>query len=190
MTELEAANRALMALGVETITSLSADTKPARVMSALMHNTKPLVLNEFPWTFALALKTYTQSDTGTSPLADFACSVPYPAGALNVRSVVDGVTGRPAPFRVVGSSILTDAASGVIEYTANVSALSSWPQQVAECLVLRLASDAAAALTGSVQFASAMLDRYMMMARYAAQTSAVEERTPFAAPTDYIDARR
>ena len=183
MTDLEAANRALILLAVEPVNSLSENVKAARVVSTLLPHCKRVVLNEFPWPFAMrtaSLVLHSGPDAGVFR---------YPAGALNVCQVIDLVN-SVKPFRVEGPLIYCDIQWGKAKYTADVQDLGQWPAQVLECLVTRLASDAANMLTGSPQLAMSLLEKYAMLVRLAMQTAAAEERMEQPRNTDYIDARR
>ena len=181
MTDLEAANRALILLAVEPVASLSENVKAARVVSTLLPHCKRVVLNEFPWPFAM--RTAPLHPNGEPGVFR------YPADALNVCQVTDLVN-SVKPFRVEGSLIYSDIQWGKVTYTADVQDLGQWSAQVLECLVTRLASDAANALVGSPQLAMSLLEKYAMLAQAAAQTAVVEERTKQPRNTDYIDARR
>ena len=48
MTDLEAANRALVLIGVAPIGALSDASQPARTMRRMLDGTKRVVLSEFP----------------------------------------------------------------------------------------------------------------------------------------------
>ena len=182
MTDLEAANRALILLAVEPVGSLSENVKAARVVSALLPHCKRVVLNEFPWPFAMRtvpLAPQPGPDVGVFQ---------YPSGALNVRRVIDLVN-TSKPFRVEGSLIYCDVQWAKAEYTADVQDLGAWPAQVLECLTTRLASDAANMLTGSPQLAMSLLEKYAMLVRLAMQTAAVEGYDTPLRNQNYVDVR-
>lgn len=182
MTDLEAANRALILLAVEPVDSLSENVKAARVVSALLPHCKRVVLSEFPWPFAM--RTAPLVPQPGPNLGVFQ----YPAGALNVYRIRD-IVNNERIFRVEGNLIHCDIEWGKVEYTADVSDLGSWSVQVLECLVTRLASDASNALTGSPQISMSLLEKYGLLVRLAMQTAAVEERIEPLQNTDYVDAR-
>lgn len=187
MTDFDAANRALIMLGVDAIGSMRDNSKPARVMSGLIEDTKKVVLNEFPWSFALRIEPLVPT---TGAVAGYENVFKYPSGALNVQRVYDTTGYRGlAEYRISGRLIATHIKSGTVEYTAYVSDLDSWPRQVQECLVTRLASDAAMALTGHPQFAMSLLEKYSMLARAAAQGSIMEENVPLMRASDYVNVR-
>ena len=182
MTDLEAANRALILLAVEPVDSLSENVKAARIVSALLPHCKRVVLSEFPWPFAMR----------TAPLVPQPGAevgvFQYPAGALNVFRVRD-IVNKNAIFKVEGPLIYCDIEWGKAEYTSDVSDLGAWSTQVLECLVTRLASDAANALTGTPQMAMSLLEKYAMLVRQAIQTAVVEEYVEPFQNRDYVEAR-
>ena len=193
MTDLEVVNRALTLIAVEPIGSLLDNGKVARTMNALLPGTKRIVLNEFPWSFATRIEPLVAS--AVLPPVGYSHSFAYPANALSVHRVYNDADFRGvAEFRVLqsgsGNYIAANVAAGSIEYTSYVEDVSLWPMQIAECLATRLASDAAAALTGSPQLSAAMLEKYGTLARSAAQTSVVEENVPPARATDYVMVRQ
>ncbi len=183
MTELEAANRALMLLGVAPVGSLSDATQAARCMKLLMDGTRKAVLCEFPWAFALRI----------SPLSGAAGSIPgcsnlysRPSDALEVRRVYNSQGVATEDFRVVGSLIGSNGALSKVEYVADID-IGSWPVPMLECLTTRLASDAAMTLTGAANVASMLFQKYMTLASHAAQTSIAEEQPPINRQNDHRD---
>ena len=193
MTDLEVVNRALTLIAVEPIGSLSDNGKAARTMNALLPGTKRIVLNEFPWSFATRIEPLVPS--AVVPPAGYARSFAYPADALSVYRVYNNTDFKGvAEYRVLQSGnvnvIAANVTDGSVEYTTFIEDVGLWPMQIVECLATRLASDAATALSGSPQFASALLEKYIGLARNAAQTSVVEENIPPARATDYVAARQ
>ena len=188
MTDLEAANRALILLAVEPVGSLADHTKAARIMNALLPDCKKVVLNEFPWSFAMRIEPLSGKGAG---MGGYRNTFAYPSGALSVYRVYGDTDFRGvAEFRILGGRIATNLDSGSVEYTAFIPDISLWPRQIAECLVTRLASDAATSLAGAPQLAMTLLEKYMRLAGIAAQTSVVEENVPPARNSDYINIRR
>ena len=187
MTDLDAANRALILIGVEPVGSLSDHSKAARTMAGLLEHTKKTVLNEFPWTFANRIVPLTRA---SGSVAGYSYAFTKPADALNISRVYGSDDFKsPAESRVVGNLIGANVASGSVEYTAYVADLDSWPQQIQECLVTRLASDAATSMTGNAQLSIALLQKYTALANHAAQTSVNEENIPTIRASDYINTR-
>ena len=193
MTDLEVANRALTLIGVEPIGSLADNGKAARTLNALLPGTKRIVLGEFPWSFATRILPLAPS--GELPPPGYAKTFLYPPDALSVHRVYGSSDFRGvAEFRVLQSGtsnfIAANVQDGSVEFTARIDNVDLWPMPIVECLATRLASDAATALTGSPQLASALLEKYGMLASGAAQTSVVEENIPPLRATDYVLARK
>jgi hypothetical protein len=193
MTDLEAVNRALTLIAVEPIGSLSDNTKVARTMNALKAGTKKIVLTEFPWSFAMRIIKL--SPGGGTPPSSYSHAFTYPSDCLAVRRLYGGTDFRGvAEFRVLYSGstlfIAANISAGEIEYIAHIENLDIWPMQIQECFVTRLASDAASALTGSPQMASALLEKYIALARSASQTSVAEENIPPGRAADYVRVRQ
>lgn len=175
MTELEAANRALMLLGVAPIGSLADLTQAARVMSILMDGTKKAVLCEFPWPFVLRIVPLARA-SGSVPGYEYAFV--RPADALDIQRVYSAVGNAPMEYRIVGGLIGAHESAGKVEYVANVTDLNDWPRSIQECFVTRLAADAAMTLTGSPDVVSLLLRRYTAAASHAQEVSVVEEGNP------------
>lgn len=192
MTDLQAANKALTLISVEPIGSLSDNGKAARTMNALLPDCKRVVLNEFPWSFATRIEPLT--DAAGTPPGGYLKLFAYPTGALSVNRVYSDTDFKGvAEFRVLnqggGLVIAANVEAGNVEYTLDIQDLATWPMQIAECLVNRLASDAATALSGDARMAISLLEKYSALARAASQTSVVEENVPPMRAVDYIAAR-
>ena len=195
MTDLDAANRALVMLGVEPIGSLADRNKAARVMNGLLPETKKAVLNEFPWDYALRIEPLTPK-TGVT-VKGYTNVFQFPTDALSVQRVYgnDGFKGT-VDYRIVGGNIGANISSGTVEYVAWVENLNDWPRHVQECLVTRLASDAAISLTGDGNLMQAMLQKYMTLAGHAAEISVTEEnvanmrKAEYNQRSAYVEARQ
>lgn len=190
MTELEVINRALSMLGVEPLRALSIDNKASRLTRQMLPGIKKTVLIEYPWTFALRTKPLALIP-GLS-VAGYQRVFCYPADALCVRRVYTDAAycNTCAEFRTLEIGIASNVSVGMVEYVAMVDDIQQWPDPVAECLAVRLASEGAMSLAGSMQMSMSLLEKYVALAGIAARASAIEEcvRTPYA--TDYMDARR
>jgi len=194
MTDLDAANRALVMIGVEPIGSLSDRNKAARVMSGLLPETKKAVLNEFPWDYALRIEPL-EIKTGVT-IKGYSHVFKFPTDALSVQRVYGNDTFKgTVDYRIVGGNIGANIDSGSVEYVAWVENLNDWPRHVQECLVTRLASDAAISLTGDGNLMQALLQKYMTLASHAAEISVTEEnvanmrKAEYSRP-NYVEARQ
>lgn len=202
MTELEAVNRALLLLGVAKIDSLDVQNQAARVMKALLEDTKRNVLCDFPWSFAFHRdelravigERFEATDSGRLyPVYQ------YPPAAVNIHGVYGACDRKRAlPYfrkdveRLIVMVPLrpSDHAPGLyVEYTAWVPDVLLWNADAVEALAARLASDAAAALTGNQELAGAMLQKYQILLGTAAHGSNMEEYSMFSPFDDYSRVR-
>lgn len=184
MTDLDAANRALILIGVPTIGSLEDQSQAARVMKGLLPMTKRTVLNEYPWSFVLRIEDLEPTDSGS--VSGYPHAFKKPDDALSIKRVYSNDAFRGiADYRVVGNFIGANIEEGKLEYVAYVDDLNSWPQDIIECLVTRLASDASIALGGGGDLMTVLLRKYMTLASHAAEGSVVEENVPDMRASDY-----
>lgn len=198
MTDLEAANKALVLLGVAPVGSLSDDTVAARTMNRMIEPAKLAVLSEFAWSFALRLAAL--AATAGTPPPGWSHTFGIPGDVENILQVYRGrVTyedGRHVRthlvklnFIVAGGVICTNEADCSLEYTYKNINISSWSDAAVEALVTRLASDCAAALTGGQQNGMALLQKYQYLVANARARSAVTEDIAPMLNTHYIDSR-
>jgi hypothetical protein len=186
MTELEAANKALAALGAAPIGSFGDDTEAARTAGRLMEPARLAVLSEFAWPFALRLRPLVPSDQTVPPGWLYAFA--YPEGAAALYQVYTGNMLK-IHYIVQDGAIFTSRPECAAEYTSIDVPLADWPHLAAEAFAARLASDAAVTLTGNPGMASAMLEKYGLLLQFAKANSLNEEFIPRANNTDYIDVR-
>lgn len=197
MTDLECANRALNMLGVAPVGSLTDDTQSARVMNAMLPLTKKAVLSEFAWSFALKLAVLNKSPVAAPP--GFSVTFTMPSDAENIIQVYRGkLTLNEGNWRthliklnfiIQNGVICTNEEDCSVEYTYSNLTLSSWSAAACEALAVRLASDAAAALTGGQSNGTVLLQKYQYMAQNAVGRSATAEDIAQVLNTHYIDSR-
>ena len=108
-----------------------------------------------------------------------------PADTLEVRRVYSTAGNAPMEFRVVGNKIGANESSGKIEYVADVTDLDQWPVPIQECLVTRLACDAAMTLTSTPGIVQILYQKYVAMASHAAEVSIAEEQPPINRRADF-----
>lgn len=197
MTDLECANRALNMLGVAPIGSMYDDTQAARIISGILPLSKKAVLSEFAWSFALKLITLNQVIAALPP--GFSVTFSIPSDVENIiqvyrgRLTIEELSRRTSLVKlnyiVQNNVICTNEKDCSLEYTYSNMDLPSWSSAASEALAVRLASDAAAALTGGLQNGITLLQKYQYMAQNAVGRSAAQEDIAPALNTHYIDSR-
>jgi hypothetical protein len=191
MTKLDAANKALLLLGVAQIVSLTQDVQAARVMNTLFESTRLSVLAEFPWSFALKVVPLESAPEGTDIPIGWEFAWIRPEGAAGLYRVFgQGAPDGNSDYMTANGVIFTRDSDVWAEYTDVLSDVESWPALAAEAFVVRLASNAAPALDGSPQLAASLLAQYAQFSALAKGNSTNDERVPRQKPTHYIDVRR
>ncbi|MDR1514086.1 MAG: hypothetical protein LBS45_00190, partial [Synergistaceae bacterium] len=184
MTDLEAANKALLLLGVAPIGNLNDGTQPARVMSRLLEPAKRSVLSDFAWSFALRLQALTSSLS--TPPAGYSHSYQYPAEAVNLYAVYSDNPNVKIPFLRAEQYIYTKTPAGGAIYTVAKTDLNMWSNGAVEALVTRLASDAAMTLQSDAQLSMVLLEKYRLLLMSAESGSVHEDYSHQIRPTHYI----
>jgi hypothetical protein len=189
VTDLDAANKALVLLGVTPVASLTQDVQAARVVNSLFETTRLSVLSEFPWSFALRIEPLEEAPGAEIPLGwSFAWT--RPAGAASLYRVFDRGYDGKRDYMSANGLIYTRVPDAWAEYADVSAGVKDWPSLAAEAFVVRLASNAAPALNGSPQLAASLLQQYAQFAELAKGGSTNEERVPRPRATHYIDVRR
>lgn len=194
VTDLQAANRALTMIGVEPLGALSDQSKAARIINSLITDVKDIVLAEFPWSFAARMEALAPSSAPPPPgTPKYTSMFAYPAAAVNVFRVFDDREDSIS-FSVaeVGGTayIAAHSAKANVEYTVRINNLNLWRGDVAECLVTRLAHDAAYMLTANQNLSSSLFEKYAMQVQAAKANSVVEENRAQMDENHYVDVRR
>ena len=194
MTDLEAANKALILLGVAPVGSLSDNTQAARTMNGLIVTTKQAVLSDFAWSFALRLQPLVEITNTETPPPGWSYTWTYPGNAACLYQVYESSHKMKVPFIVVDGTtspnvICTNEKGVNVEYTEMVTNLAQWRDGAAEAFVNRLAADAAVALKGSQDMAMGFLQKYSLLLSTARANSVNEEHILQKRATDYIDVR-
>lgn len=133
-SEVDICNGALLALGANTITSLTAQNdNKATLCNFLYANMRDAVLRAYPWNFAKALGSRSANSTG--PIMEFDNSFNLPSDCLRVLYLSD----REARYKVVGREIHTDETSIKFAYISRVTDVTKFDSLFTMCLVARMA---------------------------------------------------
>ena len=127
LTDLEIANHALIRLGCETISSLTAANKRARTINTFLSSVRNEVLEQYQWDFATKRATITNN--GTTPTFGYDYEYNKPGDLLRIIEVYDPNTSSFNPvnsygdsysagqaYKIEGDKILSDMESMDIVY--------------------------------------------------------------------------
>lgn len=192
-------NNALNIIGASNITSLTENTKTARVMNQMYENVRDDVFRAHPWNCLIRRAELAQDVT--APVFDYAYQYTLPSDpyCLRVLAFQNGSMTYPfenlvgqgnKPFFVIeGRKLLTDSGTARIKYVARITDPTQYDAGLVSALAARLASEAAYAITGStsvVQLADALYDKKLREARF---SNATENATVKLEASDFIEAR-
>jgi hypothetical protein len=150
-------NRALIAIGHDTITSLSDASKGARLCSALYPDVRDEVTRSHPWNSAM--RRAQLPALSSAPAWGFARAFQLPADCLRVWRLPDLL--RNEMWKVEGRTIVTDAAAPLsILYMARLDDPADMDPLLAATIAARLAMELAMPIADSATLRDAMARDY------------------------------
>ena len=151
--KIDIVNSALVMLGQDVLTSLSDDSRKARICSQRIDKVLRAVLRAYPWN--CAVKRTNLAALTSTPAYGYTYEYQLPTDCLRVLEVQDG-----PEFRIEGRKILTDASAPLyIAYLAEVD-VSEYDPLLEDAAAARLAADVAYPLTNDKGLADRMYALY------------------------------
>lgn len=182
-SETALANRALLLIGQNTITSLTDNSREARAANILYSQVRDSVLSAHAWN--CATKRVTLSALGTAPAWGFDSQFQLPADFIRLIRMED----MRDDFRIEGGKLLTSTGDGKIRYVYRLEDVSQMDDALKDAIAYRLAAELAATLKGSIN------DHRLMMQEYESVLGSARLRDSQQAPTErmesstWVDAR-
>lgn len=166
-SETSICNKALTALGANTIIALTDETDEARICSEHYDASRDAVLEDDDWSFAIKTSTISSPVTeftspsgfGTVELVDWASAFKLPPDMLRIITVRDGA-GRDIDWVTEGGHILTNTESIRLRAVYRVIDPSFFSPRFVQCLVYFLAANISLPITESPARLEAMMQRY------------------------------
>ena len=189
-SNVDIANNALSMLGGSTISSLTENTKNARISNQRFENVRNRVFRAHPWN--CLIKRVQLAASSTNPVIEFAKAYPLPADFLRVLKIHNGTTDSVAsdmPYKVEGKFIITDEATVYLVYVAKDTDPTNYDTYLYEVLAYQLAADMAYAITNNATLAKNLLvdaDEKLREARF---VDSVENSTDTVEANEFTDAR-
>lgn len=200
-SEVSICNRALIKVGCNRITSLSDNSKEARLCNQIYDDVRDAVLRGFDWSFAtkrLTLSLLTETAVG------WLYVYTYPPDCHKAREIYNanqsdntaGIEATPAiTYEIALSStdnkrvILTDQEDAVLIYTAKVTDTNLFGADFEDALTFKLAAELAMPLRQSEQLMNLNLNAYREVISGAKVTSANESKRRETSPSTILDSR-
>lgn len=158
-TEIDVANRALLKIGAERITSLADEQKEAQAIRLCWEAVRDREIAAYPWAFAL--RRASLPALADAPAWGYAVQYQLPEGFLGLHWVdgldvsstaMDYLDGTESSWRVEGGKILTDTASPLkIIYYAREVDPQQWGPHFCEVMAIALAIEICDDVTGDLR---------------------------------------
>ena len=163
-------NSALNQIGASNITSLTEDSKAARICNQRYEYVRDSVFRAHPWKALTTRKTL--SPDATKPAFEFDNAFtlptdPYCLRVLNLRY-------HDIPYRLEGRKILCDEDTVDLIYVARITDTTIYDSLLVETLTAAMASDLAYPIVGSATLANNMRVLYEEKLKEARFVSATE----------------
>ena len=173
-SNVDICNSALNMLGSSIITSLTEDSKAARVCNQRYTFVRDATFRAHPWNCLIRRKKLAQD--ATTPVYKYAYRYPLPTNPYCLRVLTVSDDGneerRDIDFKIEGNRyLLTDQSAIYIQYISRDEDPQQYDFLLIEAVSARLAADIAYALVGSSSLATTMFELYerkLKEARFAA----------------------
>ena len=189
-SDVDIANNALSILGASVISSLTEDTKNARICSQRFSNVRNRVFRAHPWN--CLIKRVQLAQNTTAPVIEFTYAYALPADFLRVLKIHNGTTDSVAsemPYKIEGANLITDEATVYLIYVSKDTDSTNYDSYLYEVLAYQLAADIAYGITNNATLAKNLLadaDEKLREARFVDST---ENSTDTVEADEFTDAR-
>lgn len=190
-SQVDICNRALIKLGAGQITSITDNTKAARVLSGLWDTVRKAELQKRFWNFALTRTSL--AALGATPDWGFGYQYQLPVDFLKLNQIndtfippglMDYRNGDDSPYAIEGQVILTNFGSPLkIRYVKDVTDTSLFDALFTEAFASRLAVEACYAITQSRDGTRQANDDYKQAVKDASLSNAIA-KPPQGMPDD------
>jgi hypothetical protein len=180
-SQVDILNRALIKIGAGQITSITDNTKQARVLSGLWETVRKSELCRNYWCFALARTSL--AAISTAPAWGYGYAYQLPVDFIKLvqindifiaPSMTDYRTGDDSPYSIEGTQILTDFSAPLkIRYVSNVTDAGLFDPLFCEMMASRLALESCYSITQSREGVNQAKDDYKAAMREAFLSNAV-----------------
>lgn len=184
-SSIDLCNSALTLLGQPTITSLSTNSRAAKLVNQRYQYIIDAVLRAYPWNCAIERKSLVADSTAPAFGFDYRFALPTSPYCLKVIEMEE----KDMIFKVEGRYLLTDESSAKISYIARI-AVGNFDSLLFEAVAARIAADIAFPLTNSNSMAQQAWSGYQLKIQEAQDTDAQEGTSEEIYADDWLNARR
>lgn len=153
-SEVQICNNALIKVGSDVISSLTENTKGAKLCNQLYEPIRDELLRLHPWNFAV--ERVELAAEVASPLFGFEFKFTLPSDFIRLLDVYDYVT----RYRIEGNNIFSDDNNLKIVYIKKETNPGKFDSAFTEVLATRIASEISYSLSGSRTLSDSLLEIY------------------------------
>lgn len=189
-------NEAMDLLGAATITSLTENSKEARLCNRRFDTVRDAVLRSHPWNVAITRASLAKD--ATAPAFGFASQFTLPTNPYCLRVISfwnSSVNNEVAAYdsnvmyKIEGRKVLSNEGSCSITYISRVTDTELYDSLLSSAIAHKLASETAYAITGSNSVSQAMQVMYETRLREAKSIDAMEGYPEQPQADEYINIR-
>ena len=183
-------NSALNLLGASTISSLTEDTKNARLCNQRYTPIRNRVFRSHNWN--CLIKRVQLAQDSTAPVVEFAYAYTIPANCLRVLAIHNGTTDSiktNLEYKVEGRKIVTDETTVYLLYVAIDTDPTNYDAYLYEAIAHQLAADICYAITNNSTLANNYMNRADERLREARFIDATENALDTVEANEFTDAR-
>lgn len=182
-SDIEIINRSLALLGIESITSLSDNSKQASTARVLYDDTRASVFRGHPWN-CLTMRASLPKDVA-APAFGYGNAFVLPADFLRLLAVEEPLE----PYQVENGKILSNNDNMRIVYTGLVTDVTKYDTLLVDALTARIAADLAQPLLQSTSAMEQMWQMYELKLREAKFVDAQENAQDVLDADYWLDSR-
>lgn len=184
ITDLEAANRALLKLGQREITSFDAQEEAARACKTLYGSVLDAELSTYRWTFAV--KRAELAKDALPPAFGFKNQFTLPDDFLRLCEIYQLPIQARDAYALEGNKILTDLGAPLqIIYISRALDTVKWPPYFVEVFVCRLAYGLCERLKQDPSRKQILMQEYQLAVQAAKRSNAIQTAVMAAEPTPW-----
>ena len=189
-------NEAMDLLGAATITSLTENSKEARLCNRRYETVRDHVLRAHPWNCAITRKALAKDSEAPAFGFKNQFTLPTDPYCLRVISLWNALVDNEVSaydsqimYKIEGRKIITDADSCKITYIARVTDSEQFDTLLSSTIAHRLAAETAYAITGSNGVSQAMMALYDQRLKEARGMDAMEGYPDKVVADEFINIR-
>ena len=183
-------NSALNLLGASTISSLTEDTKNARLCNQRFEPIRDRVFRSHNWNCLIKRVQLAQDSTG--PVVEYTYGYTLPTDCLRVLKIHNGSTDSiksALDYKIEGRKVVTDETTIYLVYVALVTDPNEFDSYLREAISHQLAADICYAITNNSTLANNYMGRADERLREARFIDATENSLDTIESNEFTDAR-